>query len=340
MERLKKYLDLFIGIPLVTVVAYFFSSMAIPASVKVFPWYAEMGLALLYTSLIWLGNYLQLNAFRKKFPGVQQNIKRWICQFFTGMGYTAAISILIPMLIPPLRKFCEEYPVVFIGNLSFSLLLTILVSIAYEMAYFLRKWRESIVEVERYRHANILSQFENLKNQVNPHFLFNSLNTLSSLIEEDTEKASDFVQHMAKVYRYGLLNSELDLVSLHEELQFIASYNYLLKCRFGEKIRFDLLISGNAQEKFLPPLSLQLLLENAVKHNVISAAKPLVITARTSNEEIWIENNIQRKDSVEGSTGIGLKNISLRYRHLSNRQPVIHSEGEIFRVCLPLLEKP
>lgn len=338
MHIFKKYLEFFIGIPLVSVFAAFFSTLIMGGHLMALPWFLELGITFTYTTVIWVGNYLLVHFFRRKFPDIQQNVKRWIFQLFSGMGYTTLVCFAMPYFFPQLKLCRKDYEVFFIGNLSFALLLTLLVSIAYEMAYFLKKWRESILEVERYRHANILSQFENLKNQVNPHFLFNSLNTLSSLIEEDAHKAGEFVQHMAKVYRYGLLNSERDLVSLQEELQFIESYNYLLKCRFGEKIRFELQIAEAAKEKMLPPLSLQLLLENAVKHNIISSAKPLMITARAKDTEICIENNLQRKDSVEPSTGIGLKNISLRYRHLSDRQPVIHPEGETFRVCLPLLE--
>jgi hypothetical protein len=337
MQGLKKYLDFLIGIPLVSIFAAFFTSLILPAPIGEAPWQTALGIAFAYTSVIWLGNYALVNVFRKKFPDIKQNIYRWVCQFFACMSFTTLVSFAFPFFIPALKKYCEEYPVIFISNLSFSLLLTLMVSIAYEMAYFLKKWKESILEVERYRHANILSQFENLKNQVNPHFLFNSLNTLTSLIEENKDKASDFVQHMAKVYRYGLLNSEKNLVSLEEELQFIASYNYLLKCRFGDKIQFELYIDEIAKEKLLPPLSLQLLLENAVKHNVISTARPLMIKVKSTGEEVCIENNLQRKDSVEPGTGIGLKNIALRYRHLSNRAPEIYNEGNTFRVCLPLL---
>jgi LytS/YehU family sensor histidine kinase len=336
---LKRYLEFLIGIPLVTVVASFLSSTVAPKGEPATVWYLQLLMAGTYTGAIWLGNYQIVHFFRRRYPDIHQNIKRWIWQFLAGMSYTILVNVLLTMTLPPLRKSCIENPSVFMANLSFALLLTLLVAIAYEMAYFLKKWKESIVEVERYRHANILSQFENLKNQVNPHFLFNSLNTLSALIDENQEKASDFVQHMARVYRYGLVNSEKDLVSLKEELDFIASYNYLLQSRFGNKIRFEIHIASGDTEKLLPPLSLQLLLENAVKHNVISAARPLTISVVSHGDRVCIENNLQRKESVEPSTGIGLKNISLRYAHLSHRVPEIKAEGNTFSVCLPLLNQ-
>lgn len=185
---------------------------------------------------------------------------------------------------------------------------------------------------------NIVTQFESLKTQVNPHFLFNSLNVLSSLIYIDQDRAAKFVRQLSKVYRYVLDYKDKDLVKLKDELPFIRSYIFLLKTRFDKNLVIEMNISPGDEEKLVAPVVLQLLLENAVKHNVISRSKPLTITIETGNNTLTVRNNLQLKSSIEATSGVGLNNIKKRYEYLSSQKVVITSDTDNFTVTVPLLE--
>lgn len=177
-----------------------------------------------------------------------------------------------------------------------------------------------------------------LKSQVNPHFLFNSLSVLSSLVHQNAELSEQFIQHLAKAYRYILEQKEAELVSLKEELSFLDAYFFLLQIRFDQKIRLEKAISPESESGQLPPLTLQLLVENAVKHNKMSAQEPLVIQVSVENEDLVVENNIRQREQAETSTGVGLENIRKRYAMLSDRKPTIHQTDHLFRVQVPLLK--
>ncbi|MBN1339934.1 MAG: histidine kinase [Bacteroidales bacterium] len=185
---------------------------------------------------------------------------------------------------------------------------------------------------------NIISQFESLKAQVNPHFLFNSLNVLSSLIYIDQDKAAKFVRQLSRVYRYVLDFKDKDLVKLKDELPFLESYIFLLKTRFDKNLVVETDIAPGDEEMMVAPVVLQLLLENAIKHNVISKNKPLTISIKSGNNEITVRNNLQLKSSTEGSSKIGLNNIKKRYEYLTGRKIDILNDENFFAVTIPLLE--
>lgn len=181
-------------------------------------------------------------------------------------------------------------------------------------------------------------QMRALQSQINPHFLFNGLNTLSSLIDEDPHQAGEFVDELSKVYRYLLRSNEHELTTLSIELRFISSYFHLLKTRFGCSVSLDIDVDKTYQEALLPPLTLQLLVENAVKHNVVIAQKPLKIRIRTTPDNVLIvENSLQRKTLRVESNGVGLSNIAVKYQLLNQQQPVIQEHEGWFQVKLPLL---
>src|SRR6185295_18196633 len=176
-----------------------------------------------------------------------------------------------------------------------------------EGAAFYDKWRQTVDEAENLKKENLQSQLEGLKDQVNPHFLFNSLNSLSSLINEDPQKAEKFLDEMSKVYRYLLRTNEDGLTSLDSEMQFINSYFHLLKTRYGDSLALDTRISDKYRNYQLPPLTLQMLVENAVKHNVILKDSPLHIMIMTTNSgKLVVSNNLQRKDRQVSSNRVGL----------------------------------
>ena len=209
-----------------------------------------------------------------------------------------------------------------------------------ETVYSINKWQESAFEKEKLQQQNLQSQFESLKNQVNPHFLFNSLNSLSSLIADDPAQAEVFVDEMAKVYRYLLqTNSQGTLTGLGNELKFIESYFHLLKTRYRNGIHLNVSLPADYASLSIPPLTLQLLVENAVKHNVIVASRPLrlEITGLEDNK-IQVRNNLQRKNTRTLSNQVGLNNIIAKYRLLTPVKPVITDNDGFFTVVLPLLE--
>jgi|JI7StandDraft_1071085.scaffolds.fasta_scaffold33588_1 two-component system LytT family sensor kinase len=209
-----------------------------------------------------------------------------------------------------------------------------------ETVYSINKWQENALEKEKLQQENLQSQFESLKSQVNPHFLFNSLNSLSSLIADEPEQAEIFVDEMAKVYRYLLqTNAEGDLTSLSTELQFIESYFHLLKTRYRNGIHLKINLPEDYLTLAIPPLTLQLLIENAVKHNVIVASRPLRLEITgLDGKMIQVRNNLQRKTTRVVSNQIGLNNIMAKYQLLTPIKPVISDDDGYFTVVLPLLE--
>lgn len=205
--------------------------------------------------------------------------------------------------------------------------------------HLLNKWRISRAEIERFKKENLETQFEMLRMQINPHFLFNSLNTLSSLIYQNQDTASNYVREMSTVYRYMLEKKNSDIVSINEELIFTRSYIYMLSLRFDEKIKFELNINDWYRDKVIPPLTLQILIENAVKHNVVSQRKPLKIEIYTqSNYTLVVKNNLQPKARNSYSSGIGLENIRSRLGILTDREMHVEKTDTAFIVTVPFLD--
>lgn len=236
--------------------------------------------------------------------------------------------------------------------LLFNVVINLISVGVFESNYSLGMWRASMVEKEQLKKINLQSQYESLKNQVNPHFLFNTLNSLSSLIADEPERAEEFIDEMAKVYRYLLqTNRQTDntgeLTTLATEMAFIHSYFHLLKTRYGTGIRLDVVLNESDLKHLLPPLTLQMLVENAVKHNVIHAGKPLVIEIKSaSTSQLLVRNNLQRKTTRVLSNQVGLSNIMAKYRLLAQHRPGLNSADtgvtvvetdSYFTVCLPLL---
>ncbi|GAB3903502.1 hypothetical protein GCM10028803_32080 [Larkinella knui] len=207
-----------------------------------------------------------------------------------------------------------------------------------ESVYSLNRWRENTLEKEQLKKINLQSQYESLKSQVNPHFLFNSLNSLSSLIADEPHRAEEFVDEMSKVYRYLLQTNEGELTTLEAELRFIQSYFHLLKTRYGAGIQLEVVIAEPFRTYQLPPLTLQMLVENAVKHNVIHANKPLLIEIKTSQVgRLIVRNNLQRKTGKVISNQVGLSNIMAKYRLLAQNDPIVTADNSFFTVALPLM---
>ncbi|MCP1996792.1 sensor histidine kinase [Flavobacterium sp. HSC-61S13] len=197
--------------------------------------------------------------------------------------------------------------------------------------------QEINLQLERSKTNRIWAQYELLKQQINPHFLFNSLNTLKYMVENQNLKAVDFILKLSKFYRYTLKNRQLNTISLGEELKILKIYNYLLITRFEEGLHIDIQVKEFFKTTIIPPFTLQLLVENAVKHNVVSQTNPLFLKIYTDEEFVCIENKICAKKSNQYSMGIGLKNIRERYQLLFNREIIIVTENQKFIVKIPII---
>ena len=205
------------------------------------------------------------------------------------------------------------------------------------MIYLIRQSQQVQVENQQLRAENLLNQYEALKSQLNPHMLFNSLNTLRSLIRETPGKAQEYLQELSRVLRYTLQENECRSVTLREEMDFVNAYIFLLKMRYEDNLVFDIDLGKEHESKQLPPMSVQLLIENAVKHNEISNRHSLTISVRSDHDCLTVSNRIQPKLTHSGGTGIGLVNLSKRYNLLYKKDISIKEDASIFSVTIPLV---
>ncbi|MGA0559690.1 sensor histidine kinase [Larkinella sp. VNQ87] len=255
--------------------------------------------------------------------------------FLSGLG---AVLVLLAelQLFMVLFNEAENEPSRNFHDLLFAFLITMIGAAIYSSTDFFAYWRRELVRSETLEKEKALAQLATLKSQLNPHFLFNSLNTLASLTHQDPARARDCIQQLARVYRYVLENRDADLVPLQQELQFLTAYGNLLQARFGPALQID---PGNAVHSsgYVPPLVVQMLVENAVKHNMVSIKKPLRIQVYREGDQLIVRNNRQPKIDQVYSSGMGLTNIQTRYSYLTDKQLSIQETTDWFTVKLPLL---
>ena len=219
-----------------------------------------------------------------------------------------------------------------------GLAINVIFETLWEVIYIIEKYKESAAEKEMMEQMNLQQEFDNLKQKVNPHFLFNSFNTLSSLISEDKQQAVKFLDELSKVYRYLLRNNESGMSTVEQEANFIGSYSKLLQTRYGEGFKMDMQIDPALKDKEIPSLTLQLLVENAVKHNIINKHQPVHVTIKSSKDGyLTVANNLNKKTIAIESTGIGLSNIREKYRLLHRKDVEINESSDQFAVTIPLL---
>jgi LytS/YehU family sensor histidine kinase len=213
----------------------------------------------------------------------------------------------------------------------------IVASIIYAVSFF-KSWRNEVQQSEMIKREALSLQYQVLQNQVNPHFLFNSLNVLGSLIDLDMGKAKIFTRELSLFYRDLLMFKDRDIISLKEEIDFVKRYIYLQQIRFGEALQVEIIANEKIEGKVIP-LSLQALVENAIKHNEISQANPLnIVIAISDDYELIVENNLQPKPLLEETSKTGLQNLAGRYRFLTGKEMVITKNNHYFRVSLPLIQ--
>jgi sensor histidine kinase YesM len=302
-------------------------------------------LSCLYSFGLGFGNGFLNNLLDRKWDWLEQTNLRVYYGILVTVLYTIPVVLGIDYIIfvvlqkLPLDKFFNER---MIWVHLFYIILSLGVSVFMQARSFMVKWKQaskSEVTQQRIIAGTANAKFETLKNQIDPHFLFNSLNVLSSLIEENPENAQRFTTSLSKIYRYVLEQKDKELVSVTEELSFAKTYMNLLKMRFENSLFYELPETTINPEAKVVPLSLQLLLENTVKHNVVSEQKPLHIRIFIEGDYLAVQNDYQKKEVLQSRQGVGLQNIVDRYGIITNRKVLIEQNEQTFTVRIPILTK-
>ena len=297
----------------------------------------------MYSFTIAVGNGVANDYLNKKYSWVDDTKIRTIL----GIISTLLINVLLVFFCNYINFIIiqgNDSSKFFTGNMGISNWITInvalLISAILHAKGFIDAWKSSTkqeVVQQKLIAKSANAQFESLKNQLDPHFLFNSLNVLSSLIDENPSQAQRFTASMSKIYRYVLEQKDKELVTVEEELNFAKTYCDLLKTRFEDSVSFDFKVNEKDLKFYVVPLSLQLLLENCIKHNFATSAKPLHIQIYSENGNLFIENNLQQREQVKESAGIGLANIVQRYSLLTKHNVFIEKSASFFKVKIPIL---
>ena len=339
MRKLNDKWTRLVGVPIIALlgqwIMYGYTNLPYPNDWKI-PFFFVLGAV-----LVWEVNRVGILHSRKKFPELIQTRQRILFQ----IGWFMIASLLVRVVQ---TYFYQEFKVwdyvdythfkPYFFNTLVSLFGTVQIAMVFEGIYIYRLWKVSYQESQELKKANLQSQLDSLKAQINPHFLFNSLNSISSLVHSDPDKASDFIDELSSVYRYLLRENKRELCALEEEMAFIKDYFSLLKTRHGNGIELTVNIPKSSLSCLIPPLTLQLLFENAVKHNIVSASRPLHIKIYTHNKSLYIENNLQKKRLAVPSNKIGLNNIIAKYQLLNQPTVSIFEEETMFQVVLPLID--
>jgi LytS/YehU family sensor histidine kinase len=221
-------------------------------------------------------------------------------------------------------------------GLKYLIILTIAGILIINSYHFFRSWKQAAVNEEKLKREKLAIEYEALKNQVNPHFLFNSLTALSSLVYKDQEKAVSFIRELSNVFRYVLESRGKELVDFATEKKLLESVSYMNQIRYENSLQIKVNLS-DATDKYIIPMALQMLLENAIKHNSISVNKPLKVNIMEEDGYVVVKNNLQPKKSEIVSNKIGLENIKSRYKYLSDKDVLIEKSNEEFIVKIPVL---
>ena len=302
----------------------------------------NFGYTMMYGLTLYFANAYLFMYLDKKFEVERFTKKRIIIGFLGSFLISVFVIFLLRIVEDVLiegRSFEVFIKAETLANYLVTIIITFFVTLAFHAFYFYKAYQENKVKEQKIIAGTASAQFESLKNQIDPHFLFNSLNVLSSLIEENPENAQKFTTSLSKVYRYVLEQKDKELVSVAEELQFAKTYMNLLKMRFENSITFEIPDGFENEEAKVVPLSLQLLLENCIKHNVVSETKPLHIKISIEDNQLVVTNNLQKKEVLSDRRGVGLQNIVNRYAILTKRNVLVEENEKVFKVFLPILTK-
>jgi sensor histidine kinase YesM len=288
--------------------------------------------------LLWFGNSLISRLLDKKITWLQYGNIRFFLQLFIIIVYS--LSVINGLYLGLKIYFTDGLPTLLqllVTNVYGALIIIPMSSIYFGL-YFLKSWNKSQLEAERLQKESAKAKFKALVNHLDPHFLFNNLNILSALIDIDTKQSQKYLEKFAEVYRVVLQTDNDQLVSLRKELEFVEAYIYLINIRFEDLLSIEIKIPESKKDAQLPPLTLQMLIENAMKHNIITEERPLSIKVSAAGNFLTIKNSLNQKPMEANNTGSGLENIAMRYEYFTDNKLVIENNGTEFIVKAPLIE--
>ncbi len=286
---------------------------------------------------IWKGNQALGYFLNKKFPWEKNPTSTLFYHITASVVFTAVDIVVVNYIVYRFIyniNISENFDRIFdyeVVTFGIALLIT---TIIYFKHFFL-SWKNLVVREEEFKHQALAFQYETLKSYVNPHFLFNSLSVLSSLVEKDTDKSQKFIKQLSDIYRYVLEQKDKELVDLSTELTFAKSFIELHKIRHGDSLKVNVFVDDF--NGFVMPLAMQILLENAFKHNIISEDEPLEVKVWREKDYILVQNKLQQRNTINQPGGIGLETIKKRYEMLSSKPLLINSENGYFTVHIPVI---
>jgi len=293
--------------------------------------------SLVITLGVWFGCFFITSYLWQKYPWEFYPIKHIIFELLAILIYTNLFCLLIYLV----SVHCQLWGfVTYSKNLGYEIvvtnLITLFITLIHEAIFFYRQWKFNFSKSIQLEKENIESKYEMLKSQVNPHFLFNSLNSLSYIVDSNKE-AITYIQNLSDFLRYSLQHRDTQLVSIEEEITMVQKYVDLQQTRFGTNLQVSIDLSIQQVSYFVPPLVVQMLVENCIKHNIISKEKKLIITIENSGDMLVVSNNLQKRITTD-SVGQGLKNIEHRYSFFTTNKVIVENNNQVFRVHIPLLQ--
>lgn len=301
--------------------------------------YYTFGWMLAVLALLIGGNGLISILFDRKLPWLRFGARRLIAQLLLGILYSLLIINLAYLAFKWLLTNEPPTSVQIAVTNAYGVVIFIPIFSIYFSYHFLKHWQKSELQTEQFKKETLRFQLDNLKSHLDPHFLFNNLNILSSLIDYNPKESKVFLDKFADVYRSILKTKDENLIELREEIEVIEAYIYLLKTRFEDNVHFDLNISEESKDRMLPPLTIQMLVENAIKHNVITEKKPLKISLKAADGVLKVSNSLYEKPKeLVDEGGTGLANISQRYSYFTEETVSTNKTTDIFEVSVPLIE--
>jgi sensor histidine kinase YesM len=287
----------------------------------------------------WMGNSYIYGLLDKRYSWQDHLKKRAIYGSLALIGYSAFAYVVVQMIMFKLvYGALPENPVYWTLRTSYiAVLISFAVSLIFLVVAFFQYWKKSLLEAERFKAEMLQYKYEALQNQINPHFLFNSFNVLSDLVYEDQNKAIDFIKQLSQLFRYVLDSRDRELVTIKEELEFIEAFSYLLQTRFEDKLIIKQEFEAR-EDEMIVPMTLQLLIENCVKHNEISASQPLTVQIMRTGDYLKVENNLQLKSAGLDSKKTGLSNIRQQFKFFTDKEIVFTETDHSFSVEVPVIK--
>lgn len=303
-------------------------------------WYTALGSIVVITVGTWEAGRLLYPLFHK-LPQKEDLIIRNLLVYWMAAG--VASGLFTVAVVFAFDRLFHHAPIDLYNplklTLTYALLINLLFHLLHAVAYYMERYKNKQLEAEELLRMHTQAELQSIKSQVNPHFLFNNLNVLSALVLKQSQDANHFIEAFSNVYQYILRNQEKELIDLQQELDFLEPYIYLLQHRFPNSIQLNIQIAAEAKQLQVVPVALQMLVENAIKHNIVSPQQPLQIHITSSDKkQLTVANNLQPKRNKAASGNVGLANIDQRYAITTGKHIEVQNDGQQFSVSIPLIQ--